>query len=222
MKEKIGVIFDMDGVLALTEQAHWEGWKAVADARGRDIQYPVFLSCFGRVNPDCVAILFGADVSMEESARIAEQKEIEFRKILRRHVPLAPGLRDLLTSLRQSGVRLAVGSSGPSENVELILAADGIRQFFDAVVHGGEVERGKPAPDVFLLAAQRLGVPPKSCAVIEDAPAGIRAALAAGMTPIAVATTHDARELIEAGAVATFPDLRSVPLELLTRPPKTR
>jgi beta-phosphoglucomutase len=215
-----GVIFDMDGVLALTENAHWQSWQAAADARNVDIEYEKFLSCFGRVNPDCIAIMFGSDIPPEESARIAEEKESAFRDILRQNVPLAPGLSDLLKSLREMGLRLAVGSSGPRENVDLILSAGGIRQSFEAIVHGGEVTHGKPSPDVFLLAAKRLGLPPGSCAVIEDAPAGIRAAVAARMLPIAVATTHDSSELKKAGAVAIFPDLASIPLDFFRKLPE--
>jgi beta-phosphoglucomutase len=169
---KTGVIFDMDGVLALTEQAHWRSWCTAAKTRGVHITYETFVSCFGRINSDCIAIMFGANVAADESTIIAEEKEQAFRDILRQHVPLAPGTVELLTRLRQLGIGLAVGSSGPCENVELILGSGQIRQYFDAVVHGGEVTRGKPAPDVFLLAAERLGVPAPQCAVIEDAPPG--------------------------------------------------
>jgi beta-phosphoglucomutase len=210
-----GVIFDMDGVLVLSEQAHWQSWCAAAKNRGVEIAYKKFVSCFGRINPDCIAIMFGADIPPDESARIADEKEQAFREIVRRHVTLAPGTMELLTGLREQGVKLAVGSSGPKENVELILGAGNIRQYFDAVVHGGDVKRGKPAPDVFLLAAERLAVPARACAVIEDAPAGIQAAVAAEMIPIGVATTHDAADLMAAGASVIYPDLLSIPVKLL-------
>ena len=212
---KTGVIFDMDGVLVLSEQAHWESWSMAAKERGVEIAYERFVSCFGRINSDCIAILFGADISPEESARIAEEKERAFRDILRHHVPLAPGTVELLKRLRELGVGLAVGSSGPRENVELILGSGRIRHYFDAVVHGGEVKYGKPAPDVFLLAAERLGIPARACAVIEDAPAGIGAAVAAEMMAIGVATTHDAAELTASGAMVVYPDLLAIPVESL-------
>ncbi len=210
-----GVIFDMDGVLVLSEQAHWQSWCAAAKNRGVEIAYKKFVSCFGRINPDCIAIMFGADIPPDESARIADEKEQAFREIVRRHVPLAPGTIELLTGLREQGVKLAVGSSGPKENVELILGAGNIRQYFDAVVHGGDVKRGKPAPDVFMLAAERLAIPARSCAVIEDAPAGIRAAVAAEMIPFGVATTHDAADLMAAGALVVYPGLSSIPVKSL-------
>jgi len=215
--QQIGVIFDMDGVLVLSEQAHWESWKVPAASRGLSLKYETFLSCFGRINPDCINIMFGPDIDPAESNRIADEKEAAFRDIVRHDVPLAPGTAELLKTLRDRGARLAVGSSGPRENVELILNSGQIRQYFDAVVHGGEVKHGKPAPDVFLLAAERLKIPPANCAVIEDAPAGIRAAVAAGMLPVTVATTHKSPELKEAGAFAIFPDLKSIPIDFLLK-----
>jgi beta-phosphoglucomutase len=216
--QQAAVIFDMDGVLALTEQAHWESWRVAAQRRGVQLDYATFLSCFGRINADCVKILFGPDTSPEESNQIADEKEFAFRDIVRKNVPLAPGLLPLLEELRGRGIKLAVGSSGPAENVNLILGSGGIRQYFDAVVHGGEVAHGKPAPDAFLLAAQRLGISAAQCTVVEDAPAGIRAAVAAGMRPIAVATTHDSKELQAAGAIVVFPDLKSIPVDALIKP----
>src|SRR5580693_8732931 len=215
--QQAGVIFDMDGVLVMSEQAHWESWKVAAQKRGVRLDYPTFLSCFGRINADCIKILFGPGTSAGESDEIADEKEMAFREIVRKNVPLAPGVVPMLEELRRRGVKLAVGSSGPAENVNLILGAGGIGQYFDAVVNGGEVKRGKPAPDVFLLAAEKLGVPTGRCAVIEDAPAGIRAAVAAGMMAIGVATTHDAKELKDAGAGVVFADLKSVPIEVLVK-----
>ncbi len=199
--DKIGVICDMDGVLVLTEQAHWESWLVAARPRGAELSYTVFKSCFGRINPDCVPMLFGPDVSAGEIAAISDEKESAFRDIIRTNVPIMPGIVDLLSGLKRQGVSLAVGSSGPKENVELILSAGGIAHFFDAVVDGSQVQRGKPAPDVFLIGARRMEVDPQACAVIEDAPVGIRAAVAAGMRAVGVATTHPESDLREAGAV---------------------
>ena len=201
-----GVIFDMDGVIVLTEKAHWLSWQAAAKPRGVHLEYPEFVSCFGRINPDCIRILFG-EVSTHESEAIAEEKESAFREIVRHDVPLAPGLTDFLQSLRARGIRTGIGSSAPPENVNLVLDAGKLRAMFDAVADGSQVSRGKPAPDVFLLAAERMGIPPKNCAVIEDAPAGITAAVAAGMLAIGVTTTNPAEKLREAGAQHLFKDI---------------
>ncbi|MEK6704046.1 MAG: HAD family phosphatase [Planctomycetota bacterium] len=206
-----GVIFDMDGVLVMTETAHWRSWQAAGASRGVTIDHPTFLSCFGRVNPDCIRILFGPDVSPADSLQIADEKEAAFRDLIRADVPLAPGLLSLLDTLRAKFVRLGVGSSAPPANIDLVLDAGRIRHYFDAVADGSEVKRGKPAPDVFLLAASKMGVQPARCSVIEDAPAGIEAAVAAGMRAIGVATTHAAHQLRAAGAHEVFDDVRSIP-----------
>ncbi|MGE5608234.1 MAG: HAD family hydrolase [Bacillota bacterium] len=199
----VAVIFDMDGVLVLTEQAHWESWLEVARPRGVELSYTAFKSCFGRINPDCIPILFGPRLG-EEAVAIAEEKEAAFRRIVRTKVPLVHGIVGFLSALSSLGACLAVGSSGPPENVKALVEGGGIAHFFDATVDGTQVQRGKPAPDVFVIGAQRLGVPPAACAVIEDAPVGIRAAVTAGMVPIGVTTTHPEADLREAGATFVF------------------
>lgn len=195
-----GVIFDMDGVLVMSEDAHWESWRRVGEARGVTITHGVFLSCFGRVNPDCVRIMFGEGTPPAEALRIADEKERSFREIIRAEVPLAGGVVELLEELTGAGALLAIGSSAPPENVDLVLDAAGLRRYFAATVDGTQVRRGKPAPDVFLRGAELLGLGPGACAVVEDAPAGIAAARAAGMTAIAVTTTNTEEALREAGA----------------------
>lgn len=199
----VAVIFDMDGVLVLTEEAHWKSWLEAARPRGAELSYAAFKSCFGRINPDCIPILFGPR-SPQETIAIADEKEAAFRRIVSERVPLIPGIVEFLTSLQTLGVRLGVGSSGPPENVKALVEGGGIAQFFSATVDGSQVRRGKPAPDVFLTCAQRLEAAPAGCAVIEDAPVGIRAAVAAGMLAVGVATTHPEAELREAGAAYVF------------------
>lgn len=210
-----GVIFDMDGVLILSEEAHFRSWREAGRRRGVEITHADFLSCFGRINPDCVRILFGPDIPPDESRAIADEKELAYRAIVADNLPLAPGVVDLARTLASRGARLAIGSSAPPENIDLILARSGLAPFISATANGAEVLRGKPAPDVFLLAAQRLAIPPARCAVIEDAPSGVRAAVAAGMRAIAVATTHPAADLEAAGAHHIFPALADVPPSLL-------
>jgi HAD superfamily hydrolase (TIGR01509 family) len=199
----IAVLFDMDGVLVLTEEAHWQSWLQAARPRNVELSYTAFKSCFGRINPDCIPILFGPWPA-DDALAIAEEKESVFRKIVSARVPLVPGIVELLTALTALGARLAVGSSGPPENVKALVDGGGLTRFFSATVDGSQVRHGKPAPDVFLIGAQRLGVAPVACAVIEDAPVGIRAAVAAGMLAVGVATTHPEEELRAAGAAHVF------------------
>jgi beta-phosphoglucomutase len=200
----VGVIFDMDGVLVLTEEAHWQSWLAPASRRGATLSYERFKSCFGQINPDCIAVLFGPEVKKEDVVAIADEKESAFRDIVRSKVPLAPRIIELLNELKQLGARLAVGSSGPRQNVDLVVNAGGLGKYFDVLIDGSMVKCGKPAPDCFELAARRMNVAPGRCAVVEDAPVGIRAAAAAGMLAVGIATTHPKSELEEAGADQVF------------------
>lgn len=208
-----GVIFDMDGVLVLTGPAHYEAWRTAAAADGIDLSYETFSHTFGRTNPDVIRMIWERELPAARVAEIADSKERHFRAIAERELPLAPGLVALLESLAARGVVMAVGSSAPRENIEMILDLGGIRRFFRAVVDGSQVERGKPAPDVFLLAARYAGIEPSRCAVLEDAPAGILAAVAASMTPIGIATTHPGDDLLAAGAREVVNELGSLAAE---------
>ncbi len=221
------VLFDMDGVLTLTEAPHWRSWQIAAEARGVVLDYNTFHKGFGRITSDCVPLMFGplfppGYLTPEVIAEIGNHKEQAFRDIIAKDVPLAPGILELLEELSSAGVRMAVGSSGPPENVNLVLDAGRIRRFFGAVITGADVKIGKPAPDVFLAGAAALGVPPAHAAVIEDAPAGIAAAVAARMLPVALTTTNTPEALRAAGARLLFPSIQSlrhgVLLDLITAP----
>lgn len=211
------VIFDMDGVLVLSLPAHWRAWRAIAAEHGLDLTHADFLAFNGMTNADICQRLWGSERATPEFiARVGDAKERAYRAAVAAAVPLAPGCRELLTTLRERGLALAVGTSGPQENVDLILDAGGIRAFFGGVVHAGLVQRGKPFPDIFLRAAELLGVAPAACAVIEDAPTGVRAALAAGMRAVAVCTNHTADELRAAGAHVVLPDLAAIRVDHLS------
>jgi beta-phosphoglucomutase len=204
------VIFDMDGVLVLSGPAHWDAWRDTAAAHGRELTQADFLAVNGMTNQDICTRLWGTRATPEFVAAVADRKERAYRDAVRAAVPLAPGCRRLLGDLRGHGLALAVGTSGPLENVDLILDGGGIRPFFGGVVHAGLVQRGKPAPDIFLRAAELLDVQPARCVVVEDAPSGVRAALAAGMRVVGVCTNHGAEELREVGAHVVLPDLAAI------------
>ena len=199
--ENCAAVFDMDGVLADTEQAHYESWQAIARRYGIEISWEKFHETFGQPNRQIIPQFFDEDIATEDVDRIDREKEAAFRAIVGDAVRPLPGARELVNGLDEEGFRLAIGSSGPIENIEAIAKALGLRERFEAVVGAQDVEKGKPAPDVFLKAADRLGVPPERCVVIEDVPAGVQAALAAGMKCIAVTNTHDAQALDAADRV---------------------
>ena len=123
-------------------------------------------------------------------ASLADRKEELYRELVRAKPPIMQGAVELLRGLHQAGVRLAVGSSAPRENIDLALRAMGALEWIPVVVSGGDVTRGKPDPQVFERCAAGLGLDPSRCVVIEDAPVGIEAAKACGMRTVAVLTYH--------------------------------
>lgn len=220
MNDPIGVIFDMDGVLVASGPAHRASWKLLAQRHGFRVSDADFDRTFGRTSRDIIRLLAGGQLSDDEIRRLDDEKEALYRELVRGMVPLMIGAREALDGLRSAGIALAVATSGPRENVELVLSEARLEPYFAAVVHGGDVQRGKPAPDCFLLAAERLRRPPARCVVIEDAPVGIEAAREAGMKAIGLVGTHDAAVLRAADAdyvVERLTDMKSELVEALIR-----
>ncbi len=184
-----GVIFDMDGVLVDSADAHWESWRRLAQENRRTATREQFASTFGRQNRDIIPILFG-EVSAAKMQALSERKEAIYRHLIRDHPPVVSGAVELIRSLFAAGAMLAVGSSGPRANIDLVLAAMDVIDAISVVVSADDVTRGKPDPQVFQLAADRLGLPPGRCIVVEDAPAGVLAAQAAGAHAVAVLIHH--------------------------------
>lgn len=187
----IGVIFDMDGVLVDSAPAHLRSWQLLARECGGTVTQEQFAKTFGQQNRDIIPILFGR-VSEDRMRALAERKEEIYRDLIRKRPPIVEGAVELVRGLHDAGVRLAVGSSGPRENIELALSAMNVGDSISVVVSGGEVTRGKPDPEVFALAADRLGVEPARCVVVEDAPVGVEAARAIGARVVAVLMHHPA------------------------------
>lgn len=193
------VIFDMDGVLVDSKEPHLESWRQLARETGLEISDAQFVETFGRTSRDIIGMLFGV-TDTDRVAGMDERKESIYRELVRASVPEMTGARSLVAWLVERGVRCAVGSSGPRENVALVCDAMGFDRLMSATVCGADVQNGKPDPQVFLIAAERLGVGPANCVVIEDAPAGIEAARRAGMRSIGLSSTHDAAALVAADA----------------------
>jgi beta-phosphoglucomutase len=221
MPEKNGyaAIWDMDGTLVDTAELHFEAWAATARERDRPFSRDDFANTFGRRNPEIIHILFGEALTGEEAHDLAERKELLYRDAAGQGVVLLPGVRALLEDLDRAGFVQAIGSSAPRANLELILRLTGVERFFPAVVAMEDTQRGKPDPQVFQLAAQRLGIPPERCVVLEDAVAGVQAARAGGMKCIAIRFVghHSEDALREAGADFVAPTLEQLSAETVRR-----
>jgi len=149
-----------------------------------------FAETFGQTNKDILEALFGRALPEAEWRPLSDRKETLYREIIRGRVPAMRGAAELVEALAADGARLAVGSSGPAENIELCLSEMGIRHCFRTVITGEHVTRGKPDPQVFVLAAEGLGLPPDRCVVVEDAVTGVEAAKRAGMAAVALTSGH--------------------------------
>ncbi len=179
-----GVIFDLDGVLVTTDELHYRAWKEIADAEGIHFDRRVNDRLRGVSRMDSLSILLeGAarPYTADRKAELAARKNERYRALVLRMGPedVLPGVREMLAELRRREIRRAVATS--SRNAALLLERTALADAFDAVVSGNDVREAKPAPEIFLLAARRLGLDPAECVVVEDAPAGIEAARRAGM-----------------------------------------
>ncbi|MBL7133981.1 MAG: HAD family phosphatase [Phycisphaerae bacterium] len=208
------VIFDADGVLVDSYRAHFEAWKAMGRELGEDLTEARFVSTFGMRNEDLMHLLWDVVVPEADIPAWSDWKEAKYREILLQDFPAMDGAVALIDALRAAGFRLAVGSSGPPENVAVCIRGLGREDAFDATVTGAEVSRGKPDPEVFLKAAAKLGVPPARCAVVEDAVVGIEAAARAGTVPIGLTGTTT-REALAARAALVVDSLRDLSPETI-------
>ena len=204
------VIFDMDGVLVDSYRAHYESWRLLGEKHGLTMTEAEFTSTFGRTSADIIRNLWGDAVDEADIPAWDDEKEALYRDELRNSFPAMDGATELIEALAAAGIKMAIGSSGPPENVQLVLDCLPGAGAFTAAVTGQDVTRGKPDPEVFLIAAEKLGVAPEDCAVIEDAPAGIEAARRAGMTAVALTGTADRATLADAGAHVVVDSLREL------------
>lgn len=193
-----GVIFDMDGVIADTREAHAEAWIEFARREQRPMDINDFmLKTFGRGNNQ-VLQYFYPDLEFDPEffgEKGAEKEEI-FLDIFRSgRVPPVPGLVPFVMSLHEAGVRLSVGSSAPRRNIDVVLEAFGLTQFFPIIVSMHDVVHAKPDPEIFSICISRMGLHPNECVVIEDSLHGLEAARAAGCRAVGILTMHRAEEV---------------------------
>jgi len=184
---KAAALWDMDGTLIDSEEYHWLAWRETMAREGVPITHAHFLATFGQRNDAILPQWLGADATAERIEQIGDAKEARYRELVARGgiAPL-PGAAEWLARLRAEGWLQAIASSAPRLNVEAIVHALGFDGVFQTITASEDVHRGKPDPDVFLVAASRLGVEPAHCVVVEDAAAGIEAARRAGMRSIGV------------------------------------
>lgn len=190
-----GIIFDLDGVLVSTDRYHYLAWKSIADEMGIRFDESINDRLRGVSRMESLEIILenyhGPALTSEEKAALAERKNNRYRKLLLEmsSASVSPAVRDTLGELRDRGYRLAVGSS--SKNAKIILEQVGLLGTFDIISDGTNITHSKPDPEVFLKAAEFLGLEAVRCAVIEDARSGIDAAIATGMLSVGIGDAAD-------------------------------
>ena len=193
----LAALWDMDGVLVESAEFHFVAWQRAWAELGISLNEHDFRKNFGQRNDTIIRDMLGDHVSPEIIRELGEKKEIYYREAVTGHVQPLPGAMELLVALRSAGYRCAMSSAAPRANVDLILRELQALALFEALVTYEDVLRGKPDPQVYLLAAQRVATEPAQCLVLEDAVAGVEGAKRAGMACIGVTSNHPARHCPE-------------------------
>ena len=191
MKATWAAVFDWDGVILDSSRHHEESWERLARETGKILPAGHFRKGFGRRNIEIMRDMLGWSQDLGEIDRLSRRKEELYREVVEDWgIDPLPGVKTWLERLAEAGIPCGIGSSTEEKNVRLGLDKLGLSGLFQTAVTAEHVKKGKPAPDVFLEVARRLGTVPERCVVFEDAPAGVEAGQAAGMKVVGVTTTH--------------------------------
>jgi len=203
-------IFDMDGVIVDNSDFHVQAWTVYARQYGRELSVDDIKSRLGFNNREYMRFVLTREPTDAEVAKSTIEKEALYRKLYHPHLISPPGLIPLLDFAHRAGIVCGIATSAPDDNVRFVLDGLKIRPYFKEIVDAGQVKNCKPDPEIYLLAAKRLGMPPGQCLVFEDAIAGIQSAKAAGMKVIAITTSYPAPILAQhkpSAIIGSFADL---------------
>jgi len=186
---RLALIFDMDGVIINSNPVHREAWEIYNRRFGLETTEAMHELMYGKRNDEIVRAFFG-DLPAGEVVRRGAEKEVLYREMIAGRIELflVPGLRNFLETYREAP--MAIASNAEAANVAFVLQSSGLERYFRAALDGSQVTHPKPHPEIYLLAAERLGMKPENCVVFEDSFSGVEAARAAGMRVIGIRTTH--------------------------------
>jgi len=211
-----GLIFDMDGVVIDSNPFHKIAWGKFLTSKGIPCDDEFFDSVLsGRTGPTSLNIIFGDNLPESLLDEYLQEVDQNYQNILRQSEEVLPiaGLYKFLESIKGNGHRLALATSAPPLNIELGLEKLKLEGVFEVVVGKVDVVHGKPHPEVYLTAAERLGLPIEHCIVFEDSKAGIQSARNAGMPVVGIASGHSKEELLEEGVSLAVDDFTDLNLE---------
>lgn len=211
-----GLVFDMDGTLVDNLDYHFRAFEEYVRREGLTLIEPLSLRINGMHSDDVFRILLGEEAcSRLDLDKVNVDKERVYRQMYSGNVRPIEGLIELLKEAKSRGIKCAIGSSGCRENVEFIISELGIEEYIDASVSGSDVTHGKPHPEIFNTAIERLGLQPEECIVVEDAINGVKAGVAAHCKTFALTTTASAEVLLKAGAALCVKDFTEISIESL-------
>ncbi len=199
-----GLIFDLDGTLTLSQGLHYLAYRQIFERNGVDYTHEDDYFYAGKgsscIFPEMFA-KFGKHISEEQIRQFAEEKKALYDEIIARtEIGLVPGVKKFLDRMKQQKKRLIIATGNKLDSAEMILEKTGLKSYFSEIVTNKDVEHSKPAPDIFLKAAEKIGFAPNECVVFEDAVNGITAATSANINCIALLTGEDKEKLKSAGA----------------------
>jgi len=195
-------IFDMDGTMVDNSAYHKRAFKEFLKRHGISLtDEELKKKISGRKNDDIFPALFNQQLSKEEIAKYAHEKEAIYRELYASDIKEVEGLKTIVDSLKKDGLKLAIATTAPKENRDFALESLGLTNAFQVIVGDEHVTRGKPHPEVYLKTAEKLGIDPGKCLAFEDTPSGVESAKRAGMTVIGLMTSHTTQELYKADIV---------------------
>lgn len=211
------VIFDMNGVIINDERIHQESWRQYCQKHGFSLTEEEFKQkVFGRTEKEILEYLYKREITPEELQKDSDERVALSIQIFEPQLKIMDGLDTLLENLYQQNIPLAIATSSRNKYLNFILDGLNIRKYFKVIVTAQDITKGKPDPEIYVKAAEQLGINPQDCIVFEDTISGITSAKAAGMKVIGVATTHSKEELESASTVIhTFNEVTTEMLNTL-------
>jgi beta-phosphoglucomutase family hydrolase len=196
-----GVIFDMDGTLIESTEADYRAWERVFNHYNRKLSFEDYIPLLGVKSADVIKKELG--FTDEQKVKVILKEKLDYFFDFVTHNPIKPveGAEAFLKSLADYPVKVALATSSRKAKVQMVLRQLDFLRYFEAIVTGDEVLNSKPAPDIFLLSAKKLGLKPEDCLVVEDAPVGVAAARSANMKCVAITETHKADKLSAADVI---------------------
>lgn len=193
---KIGVLFDMDGVIVHNNSFHYQAWELVFRENGKSLDKTFYREKMnGRTLRELVQLLTDGPVDDKKMKSIGQRKEAVYRELYQPYLAPTDGLLPFLSKLAAENIPMVIGTSAPKENVKFTLDGLGIRHYFPHVLDDRSVTHGKPNPEIYQKCAAAIGIPNEQCIVFEDAVSGLLAGKAAGSKTVALATSHERDEL---------------------------